>query len=269
MWILLLIIACILHLIIQIVLIWAVFKIEPETTEPEPVPAPEPIPVPEPIPEPEPEPTPEPEPEVVLPQPEQVTILSIMEDQTDMNYIYTLGLPALGANDVVSRELHVIVDGVEEVHEITDLSIMEWKLTLPEDAHCMVYLVDIDDAGNRSPDGTHYEFTVIDVVPPSAPEAPVIVDVIEAPVEDTTDDMVEEPIIEDVVEDTTDDVIVIEDDMVEEPIVEDVVEDITDEMVEEPVVEDTTDEMIEEPIVEDVVADDMTDEMTEEDKMTE
>ena len=230
MWILLLI-ACFLHIAVQTILIWAVFRNSPYVIEKK----------------------------VALPQPLKPTILSIKEDL--MNYIYTIALPALGADDVVSRELHVIIDGVEEIHEITDIHMTEWTLTLAEDTHCLVYITDIDDAGNRSPDGMHLEFTVIDTIPPSAPEAPVIVDVIEEKEEVTEEPVVEEEVTEEpVVEEEVTEEPVVEEEVTEEPVVE-------EEVTEEPVVEE---EVTEEPVVEEEVTEEpVVEEETTEDEKTE
>jgi hypothetical protein len=120
-------------------------------------------------------------------RPQKPFILSIMED--GMNYIYKIGLPELGANDVILRELHVTIDGVKNTYMIEDVSVGFWNLTLTENSVCEIFVVDIDDAGNRSPEGEKYTFTVLDIVPPKAPKAPVIMEVTEVmeetPVEET------------------------------------------------------------------------------------
>lgn len=111
-----------------------------------------------------------------LEAPQKVSIIDIKED-TINTYIYKFGLPALGASDVVKRELHVTQDGTETVYEITDMSATTYEVSLVEDQHVIVFLVDIDDAGNRSPNGMSLEFDVADIVPPNAPDAPTIIDV--------------------------------------------------------------------------------------------
>ncbi len=185
MWILAIILICLLHLILQTIVISLALELNKKC------------------------------------RPKNPLILSITED--GMNYIYKIGLPVLGSSDVVLRELHTIIDGVENVVMIEDVLTTFWNLTLAEDSVCEMYLVDIDDAGNRSPDGERFTFTVIDIVPPKAPKAPVIMDVSEViedtPVEDTPveDTPVEDTPVEDTpVEDTP-----VEDTPVEDTPVED------------------------------------------------
>ena len=148
-------------------------------------------------------------------------------------FLYKLGLPAVEAHDVVKRELCISINGADPViHEILDVGLAAYELTFEQDQHVAIFLVDIDDAGNRSANGMVLDFIVIDTVPPPAPAAPVIMEVIEvAPV-------AEEPVIEEPV---------VVDPVAEEPVV------IDEPVVEEPVV-------VEEPMVEDVVADPVVEE---------
>lgn len=110
-----------------------------------------------------------------LPRPKKVTILFIKEGAIN-NYIYKFGLPALGATDVVKREIHFVIDGVTTMVEWTDVNVMEFEMTFAEDAVVEMFLVDIDDASNRSADGEKLSFVVVDMVAPNAPAAPVILE---------------------------------------------------------------------------------------------
>ena len=109
-------------------------------------------------------------------------------------YTYKISLPALGADDVVKREMHVVVDGIETVHEIADIATLEWDLVLEENSNCQIWMVDIDDADNRSADGMTLEFEVLDIVPPTAPQAPTVasVEVFEETTEPVEEEVVEE-----------------------------------------------------------------------------
>lgn len=106
-------------------------------------------------------------------------------------FLYKLALPAVESHDVVKRELYVLVDGVETVHEISDPKQTHFDLVFEQDQEVSVYLVDIDDAGNRSEGGEILDFTVIDTVPPVAPKAPVVSEVVEY-----FEPVVEEPVVE-------------------------------------------------------------------------
>ena len=68
----------------------------------------------------------------------------------------------------------------------------------------------------------------------------------EEAVEETYEEIVEEPIVEDAVEEVVDDT-------VEEPVVEDTVEEAVDDTVEEPVVEDTVEEVVDDAVAEESV----------------
>lgn len=195
-------------------------------------------------------------------RPGPVVILSVKEDEFMTRYVYTFALPAPGAGDVVARELHLKVDGVEELFNI-EPSLLEYKLSFNEDASVEIYLIDIDDADNRSLPSQLLNFVVIDIVPPPAPSMPEIIgveeefveDAVEEPVleEDTT---VDEPMPEDVVEDSTEDAVVEEptEDAVEEPALEDSIEE---EAIEEPVVDEP---VIDEPAAEESADDPILDE---------
>ena len=63
-----------------------------------------------------------------------------------------INLPAVVDTDVKSRELTVTVGTTETVVSITDLSVLESPIEVVQDGHFKVSLVDIDDAGNRSPE---------------------------------------------------------------------------------------------------------------------
>lgn len=162
-------------------------------------------------------------------------------------FLYKLGLPAVEAHDVVKRELCVSINGADPVvHEILDVGLAAYELTFEQDQHVAIFLVDIDDAGNRSANGMVLDFVVIDTVPPPAPSAPVIMEVIEvAPAPVVEEPVVEEPVVEEPI---------VEEPIVEEPIAEEPV--IIDEPVEEPVVEEPVVEepVVEEPVIEEPVA---------------
>jgi len=86
---------------------------------------------------------------------------------------YTLSIPAPGAGDVVTRELHVIVDGNETVYTLTP-DLRNFTLDLTEGSNISLWLIDIDNNGNRSDPGETLTFTVVDTIPPPRPQPPVI-----------------------------------------------------------------------------------------------
>jgi hypothetical protein len=84
-----------------------------------------------------------------------------------LTYRVSVNAPVDG--DVVSRELTVLVNGVElmVVHALgsaTDLG----SIDVPQDALVVLSLVDVDDAGNRSAPAT-VEFTAVDTLAPAQP----------------------------------------------------------------------------------------------------
>jgi len=89
---------------------------------------------------------------------------------------YTLAIPAPGAGDVVTRELHVVVDGSETVYTLTS-DIRTWTLDLTEGSSVTIFLIDIDNIGNKSDPGELLTFAVVDTIPPPKPQPPVIIGV--------------------------------------------------------------------------------------------
>jgi hypothetical protein len=199
-------------------------------------------------------------------KPQQPTILNITGGLMD-KYTYNIGLPELGAHDVVSRELHISVNGEMSMIVIEDIHMTHHELILEENADCHIWVVDIDDAGNRSADGEKLSFIVIDIVPPSSPAAPVIADVVlyeEPVVEEVVEEevVVEEPVVEEIVEEPIVEEIVEEE--IVEPVVEEVVaEEVAEEIV-EPVVEEIVEEVVEEVVAEEVVAEEVVEPVVEE-----
>lgn len=109
-----------------------------------------------------------------IPHPSAPIILS-METLMD-KYIYKFGIPAPKSTDVVTRELHIVIDETETMVEL-GVDVSEFEYTLDEGSNVSMYLIDIDGAGNRSEQGDVLTFTVLDIVPPEAPAAPVINDI--------------------------------------------------------------------------------------------
>lgn len=108
---------------------------------------------------------------VAVNPPQSLSVRQIEKDDEamadTMTYEITVGAPA--ANDVVSRELTVVVDGLYRdpvVFPAYEVSL--GRVTVPQDADVVISLVDVDDAGNRS-DPAVVSFQALDVVPPPAP----------------------------------------------------------------------------------------------------
>jgi hypothetical protein len=108
---------------------------------------------------------------VAVTPPQSLSVRQIERDDEamadTMTYEITVGAPA--ANDVVSRELTVVVDGVyRDPVVLPAYEVNFGRISVPQDSSVVVSLVDLDDSGNRSEPAT-LSFQAIDVVPPPAP----------------------------------------------------------------------------------------------------
>lgn len=84
---------------------------------------------------------------------------------------YAVSAVAPVDSDVVTRELTVVVNGVEQPvvtypGSTVDLGVVD----VPQDAEVTLRLVDVDDAGNRS-DAAELTFVAVDTLPPATPGA--------------------------------------------------------------------------------------------------
>lgn len=108
---------------------------------------------------------------VVIPSPQSLSVRQIERDDEAMadimTYEITVGAPV--TNDVVSRELTVVVDGVyRDPVVFPAYEVNLGRVSVPQDSSVVVSVVDIDDSGNRSEPAT-LSFQALDVVPPAAP----------------------------------------------------------------------------------------------------
>lgn len=86
-----------------------------------------------------------------------------------MNVIlFDVTLPPASAPDVVRRELTVEINGVPVVNELPADTLSMAGLQGPQGALVRLSLVDIDDAGNRSPESV-LEATLLDTFAPPQP----------------------------------------------------------------------------------------------------
>jgi hypothetical protein len=115
-------------------------------------------------------------------QPLPVTIFRIEELNME-KFAYTFSLPAPGSADVMTREFHYVVDGVE-AFDTLDVGTTTHRLVFVEGATVDAFLIDIDNAGNRSEPSTSMHFVVVDTVPPKTPASPEVLSV---------EEVVEEP----------------------------------------------------------------------------
>ena len=104
---------------------------------------------------------------VSVPQGLRVVLLRGETMANVLTYRVSVNAPVDG--DVVSRELTVTVNGVESTvvttaGAATDLG----SVDVPQDALVVLSLVDVDDAGNKSPPAT-VEFTAVDTLAPAQP----------------------------------------------------------------------------------------------------
>jgi hypothetical protein len=85
----------------------------------------------------------------------------------------TFALPPPAAADVVNRELTISITGVDSpiVQNLNGAARESDRVQFDEDAELSVTLVDIDNAGNRSPASAAFVYRVVDDVAPPAPGA--------------------------------------------------------------------------------------------------
>ena len=84
-----------------------------------------------------------------------------------LTYVVSAAPPVDG--DVVSRELTVFIDGVQQSTVAFDgSSVSLGTVSAPQDSEVMLMLVDIDDAGNRSQPAESV-FVAADTLPPEIP----------------------------------------------------------------------------------------------------
>jgi len=154
--------------------------------------------------------------------PSQPHIIILKIEELDMNkYVYTFSVPPAGAPDVIKREFHYMVNGVTGMAEL-DMDVISYEMIFDEDAEVEIYMIDIDDAGNRSLASDTLKFTVVDTIPPPAPAKPDIMDVKEVIV---VDPMPEEPVMEEPVDPMPEEPVIVDEPIMGEPMPEEPVAD--------------------------------------------
>jgi len=84
---------------------------------------------------------------------------------------YAVSAAPVVDGDVVSRELSVVINGVEQpVASFPGYAVDLGVLEAPQNAEVVLRLVDVDDAGNRS-EPAEMMFVAVDTLPPAAPGA--------------------------------------------------------------------------------------------------
>lgn len=81
----------------------------------------------------------------------------------------TINLPAPGASDVSSREFSATVNGNAQPTQTLPADATQVTFDCEANASCVVWLVDIDTSGNRSPESEHLSFNAADTFPPPQP----------------------------------------------------------------------------------------------------
>lgn len=84
---------------------------------------------------------------------------------------YKATFPPTTANDVVTREVTMTINGGTPDVSTYPVTTGEFNFFAPDNATVSLFLVDIDDAGNRSQPSPSTEFTATDTLPPPAPGA--------------------------------------------------------------------------------------------------
>jgi hypothetical protein len=129
--------------------------------------------------------------------------------------VFTIRLPEPGAPDVVSRKVTVILNGQETLFDgaVTPETSVLGPFSGHDNDAVNVTLVDVDDAGNISPE-QGVQFILEDTIPPPKPGQPTLTVVAEVPDESATTTVVTPA--EAVVEVTVPDVTVIAEEQVAE-----------------------------------------------------
>lgn len=84
---------------------------------------------------------------------------------------YAVSAAPVVEGDVVSRELSVVVDGLEQpVVSFPGYAVDLGTVDVPQNSEVVLRLVDVDDAGNRS-EPAEVTFVAVDTLPPSTPGA--------------------------------------------------------------------------------------------------
>lgn len=82
---------------------------------------------------------------------------------------YAVSAAPVADGDVVSRELSVVINGLEQpVVSFPGYAVDLGTVDVPQDSEVVLRLVDVDDVGNRS-EPAEVTFTAADTIPPSAP----------------------------------------------------------------------------------------------------
>lgn len=104
--------------------------------------------------------------------PGPVGLIVLGEDIMADEILFRVTLPAVSAPDVVRREISLSINGVDSGPFFIDAlgSAATETFRGPQNATVLVSLIDVDDAGNRSP-ASSGTFVLLDVVAPPAPGA--------------------------------------------------------------------------------------------------
>jgi hypothetical protein len=98
-------------------------------------------------------------------------VFPVFKDGENNMLKFYLSLPAKGAPDVVSRELLVSIAGAEPaLYVLQGDAAQSPEFAGSDNASVVGNLVDVDDAGNRSP-ASEFEFVLVDTIPPATPGA--------------------------------------------------------------------------------------------------
>lgn len=83
----------------------------------------------------------------------------------------TVTLPPPGATDVASRELHIVSNGSDISPSPLSPETLDYTFDVTHGSQLELWLVDIDSAGNRSPESEHLTGQALDTFPPPQPGA--------------------------------------------------------------------------------------------------
>lgn len=98
-----------------------------------------------------------------------IVTLHILREGEDGMLNFVLNLPPKSASDVVSRELAISINGAEaQLLTLEADAVKTQEFSGADNAVVAGFLVDIDDAGNRSP-AREFTFTLVDTIAPAQP----------------------------------------------------------------------------------------------------
>lgn len=97
--------------------------------------------------------------------------------------VHVVTLPEMQSTDVVVREVHIVINGVERIVKQSP-DIKDCSISAKHGDQVSVFVVDIDDAKNASKPSESLDWLVVDNIAPRTPGKPVMFSIEEEPMEE-------------------------------------------------------------------------------------